>query len=65
MGEVNYVATGPISVPLSVNLKPDVDLNGMKFSYQHGIFFSPVSENINLTLPPPYDATEQSRQYKP
>jgi hypothetical protein len=61
----NYVATGPISVPLSVNLNPDVDLNGLKFSYQHGIFYSPVSQNVTLKLPPTLSATEQSQQYKP
>lgn len=65
MSNPNYVATGPVSVPLSVNLKPDIDLNGMKFSYQHGIFFSPVSQALNLTLPPPLNATEQTRQYGP
>lgn len=60
---VNYIATGPISVPLSVNLSPDVDLNGMKFSYQHGIFYSPVSQNVTLQLPPPLNPIEQSRQF--
>lgn len=64
MSGVNFVATGPISTPLSVNLSPDVDLNGMKFSYEHGIFYSPVSQYVTLQLPPVMDATEQSRQFR-
>lgn len=63
MATVNYINTGPISVPLSVNLSPDVDLNGLKFSYEHGIFYSPVIQNITLKLPPPMNAVEQSRQF--
>jgi hypothetical protein len=64
MSSVNYTATGPISVPLATDLKPDVDLNGFKFSYEHGIFFSPVVQNITLQLPPPLQVTEQSQQYR-
>lgn len=49
----NYVATGPISVPLNVQgVKPDVDLNGFKFSYDFGIFFSPVIAELPITMPP-------------
>jgi hypothetical protein len=63
MASVNYIATCPISVPLSTNLTADVDLNGMKFSYDHGIFYSPVSQHVTLQLPPVLNATEQSRQF--
>jgi len=49
----NYYANGPISVPLNVaGLKPDVDLGGLKFSYDHGVFFDPVIETFPLQLPP-------------
>jgi hypothetical protein len=63
MASINYIATGPISVPLVTNLTADVDLNGMKFSYTHGVFYSPVSEHVTLQLPPVMNAAEQSRQF--
>lgn len=59
----HYIATGPVSVPVAVDLTPDVDLNGFKFSYEHGIFFSPVVQNVTLKLPPPLNTVEQSRQF--
>jgi len=49
----NYAANGPITVPLNVPaLKPDVDLGGLKFSYEHGIFYSASVEPLPITLPP-------------
>lgn len=59
----SFVTNGDISVPLSVNLSPDIDLNGMKFSYKHGVFFSPVSQFVNITMPPPVNTTEKTTQY--
>lgn len=54
----DYVANTPISVPLHVNTaRADVDLNGMKFSYDIGLFFTPHTVLQNLTPPPPYNGT--------
>lgn len=49
----NYYTNGQITTPLNVaSLNPDVDLNGLKFSYEHGVFFSPVIKKFPLTMPP-------------
>jgi len=53
----NYVANCPISGPLSVpKLSADVDFGGLKFDYQWGFFYTPVLENLPITLPPPFKA---------
>ncbi len=40
----NFVCNGPISVPLYLkDVKPDVDLGGLKFSYTHGMFYTPAA----------------------
>lgn len=53
----NYYANGPISVPLNSGLKADVDLGGLMFSYDHGVFYSPVIEELPITLPPSWPGT--------
>lgn len=53
----DYITDGPISVPLHiVGASPDVDLNGMKFSYDIGLFFTPVAAALPIKLPPPFRA---------
>lgn len=50
----DYISNTPISVPLYVNTaRPDVDLNGFKFSYDIGMFFTPTTIVMPFTLPPP------------
>ena len=51
----DYVSNTPISAPIQVsNAKVDVDLNGMKFSYDIGFFFTDIPTQLPLRLPPPY-----------
>jgi hypothetical protein len=52
----DYVANGPISVPLYLTgVRADVDLGGLKFSYQVGMFYTPEVDVIPVTLPPPFE----------
>lgn len=54
----DYVTNTQISVPLHVpGLKADADLGGLKFSYQHGIFFEVGGTQLPITLPPPMPTT--------
>lgn len=49
----DWVSDGPISVPLHVEgLKPDVNLGGLKFSYEQGFFYVPETEYKPFRLPP-------------
>jgi hypothetical protein len=58
----DYVANTQISVPIAdTRLKADVDLNGLKFSYQYGIFYEVSSTFLPITLPPPWDTTPGNR----
>lgn len=50
----NYVATVQISHPINTNLKEDVNLNGVSFSYEHGLFYVPSEEIFPVQLPPPW-----------
>lgn len=48
----DYVANGPISGPIHLpDVDVDVDFNGVKFSYQIGLFFTPAEEPMPLKLP--------------
>ena len=48
----NYVSNGPVSGPIYIpEVDADVDLNAFKFSYQIGMFFTPETQSIPLTLP--------------
>ena len=52
----DYVANGPISVPLYIpGLQPDVDLGGLKFSYRIGMFYTPETQVIPIRLPPLFE----------
>lgn len=52
-----FISNGPVSGPLNVvNASPDVDFNGVKFSYDIGLFFDPVIAPLPLKLPPPFSA---------
>lgn len=48
----NTKVSGPIDIP---GLKSDVDLNGLQFSYEYGVFFAPVGKQLPITMPPPFD----------
>lgn len=50
----DYFSDTPISRPLNVGIEPDVDLNGMSFSYTIGLFFHKVPDQIPIKLPPPF-----------
>lgn len=51
----DYVSNTPISVPLYIaTARPDVDFNGFKFNYDIGLFFTPTTIVMPLTLPPPF-----------
>lgn len=60
----NYVATTEISHPINVGLKEDVNLNGLSFSYTHGIFYQPVDQDFPVKLPPPYQSGMGARGQK-
>lgn len=48
----DFVANCPISVPLRLqNVGADVDLGGVKFSYRHGMFYTPEAEVDYMTPP--------------
>lgn len=54
----DYVTNAQISVPLHVpGLRADVDLGGLKFSYQHGIFYEVGATQLPITMPPPWPTT--------
>ncbi len=50
----DWISNGPISTPIHIpDMEPDIDLNGMKFNYDIGVFFTPSDEMpITLKLPP-------------
>ena len=53
----DYIANGPISATNYIpNVDADIDLNGMKFSYAIGMFYTPESTTPTLKLPPPFQA---------
>lgn len=51
----DYVTNTQISVPLQTGLQADVDLNGVKFSYEHGMFYDVIGEQLPIKLPPPFE----------
>jgi hypothetical protein len=50
----DYITNTQISVPLNTGLKADVNLNGLMFSYEHGMFYQVTTQQIPITLPPPF-----------
>lgn len=49
----DFFTNVPISMPLKIaTAHADIDLNGMKFSYEIGMFFEPNSIVQPLRLPP-------------
>jgi len=56
MADDDYVADCPISVPLYVpNASADVDLGGLKFSYQLGLFYTPTAPTVPIQPPPSFE----------
>lgn len=53
----DFVTNAQISVPLKTNLTADVDLGGLKFSYNGGIFYEPTDVFMPIKLPPPWPGT--------
>lgn len=53
----DWISNGPISQPINLpDVQVDVDLNGMKFNYNIGVFFTPSDElPISLKLPPMFE----------
>lgn len=55
----DYVSNCPISTPLHVaTAKPDVDFNGVMFSYDIGLFYQQNTVLQPLTLPPPFEGEQ-------
>ena len=47
-----FVANCPISMPVALrNIQPDVDLNGLMFSYQWGMMYVTTMDEVPLQLP--------------
>lgn len=56
----DYVSDTPISRAISIpNIEPDVNLNGVSFSYQIGMFYADNPAPVQLKLPPPFSAGAQ------
>jgi hypothetical protein len=48
----NYVSNCPISRPIRiVGIQPEVDLNGVMFSYRCGLMYTPAVTEPQLRLP--------------
>jgi hypothetical protein len=56
----DFVTNAQISVPLKTNLTADVDLGGLKFSYNGGIFYEPTDVFMPIKLPAPWPGTSNS-----
>lgn len=53
-----FVSTTKISSPIAVAAQPDVDLNGMMFSYVIGLMFPPQAAiQMTSVVRAPYPAT--------
>jgi len=47
-----YAANCPVSWPLKISgLQPEVDLNGVFFSYQWGLVYNPSEEFVPIRTP--------------
>jgi hypothetical protein len=53
----DFVTNAQISVPLKTNLTADADLGGLKFSYEHGVFYEPQDTFMPIKLPPKWPGT--------
>jgi hypothetical protein len=54
----DYASDCPISVPLYIStVDPDVNLNGMSFSYNIGLFYVPNTVIQPFKLPPPFSGS--------
>lgn len=52
----DFISNTPISTALHIaTAKADVDLNGMKFNYNIGLFYTPETILQPITLPPPFE----------
>ena len=48
----DYIANCPISTPINIpGLKPDVDFNGMMFSYEMGPMYMTSVDEVSLRPP--------------
>lgn len=51
-----WVADCPISMPLYLpGVRAEVDMGGLKFSSDVGIFYTPSSQLLPIKLPPPFE----------
>ena len=51
-----WVADCTVSQPLHLpGIKPEVDMGGLKFSSQIGIFYTPTSGVLPIKLPPSFE----------
>lgn len=47
-----FVSDGPISMPVKLRgVNPEVDLNGVSFSYTWGLVYNPPEKVVPLRLP--------------
>lgn len=60
MSTADYVTNGPISGPIYLpRIKADIDLGGLKFSYQIGLLYTPTATDavLPIRLPPPFEGS--------
>lgn len=51
----DFASNCPVSWPVKIaNLLPEVDLNGIMFSYQYGLVYNPQSDPFQLKTPSGY-----------
>ena len=47
-----YVSNAPVSRPLKLRgITPEIDLNGVMFSYDQGLCYNPTDEILPMRLP--------------
>jgi hypothetical protein len=54
---MRFASNTQISTPVAINVRPDVDLNGMMWSYTAGLMFPAQAAVAMNQLPQPYPAT--------
>jgi hypothetical protein len=54
---MRFAANCQISTPIAIAAKPDVDLNGLMFSYKVGLMFPAQAAIAMQQLPQPFPST--------
>lgn len=56
----DFITNTPISGPISIpNISADVNLNGVSFNYDIGMFYADNPVPVQFTLPPPFSGASE------